>query len=207
MALAGGRVAAVDRRHPGRTPPARWSTRAASSCVPGLSWTSTPTLCAADVLGDRPLRRGVAHAPDDVARRGLGRGLTLAGFREWAAERVRVRVRALLNISSIGACGPESSRTSSTSTRTCARRLVERNRDLVFGVKARPMGSPTVGAALEPLRRVLPVADACGTLLMVHVAHGPPSIQEVVAPPRSGDVLTHCSTGVLHARGRRRQAA
>ena len=76
------------------------------------------------------------------------------------------------------------------------RRIVERNRDLVLGVKVR-MGNlvPLVGDALEPLRRARQAADECELPLMMHIAFGPPSLEEVLPFLKPGDVLTHCFTG------------
>ena len=52
--------------------------------------------------------------------------------------------------------------------------MVDANRDLVLGVKAR-IDALTVGEhGLEPLRRARRAADACELPLMVHVALAPP---------------------------------
>ena len=59
------------------------------------------------------------------------------------------------------------------------------------------MGTPTVGDnGLEPLRLARRAADKCELPLMVHIAFGPPGIDEVVALMRPGDILTHCFTGL-----------
>ena len=109
-----------------------------------------------------------------------------------------MRISAFLNISNIGL---DRRRTTSaptwpTSTSTCAGALADANRDLVRGVKVR-MGRPTVGAnGLEPLRLARRAAEACELPLMVHVAFGPPAVEEVLALMRPGDILTHCFTGL-----------
>jgi dihydroorotase len=70
------------------------------------------------------------------------------------------------------------------------------NRDLVVGVKVR-MGTLTVGEnGLEPLRLARRAAEECELTLMVHVAFGPPEIEDVLALMRPGDILTHCFTGL-----------
>lgn len=144
--------------------------------------------------------------PDPVASRsgvttwndaGSAGALTLPGLREFVVDPARVRITAFLNISNIGLVGDNYE---------CAnlayldvdlfRRLVDRNRDLVVGVKVR-MGTPTVGEnGLEPLRRARRAAEECELPLMVHVAIGPPAVAEVLALMRPGDVLTHCFTGL-----------
>jgi len=128
---------------------------------------------------------------------GSAGALTLPGLREYIVDRARVRVTAFLNISNIGLVGEN---------HECAnmayldvdlfRRLADRNRDLVLGVKVR-MGTPTVGDnGLEPLRLARRAAEECELPLMVHVAFGPPEIDDVLALMRPGDILTHCFTGL-----------
>lgn len=143
--------------------------------------------------------------PDPIASRsgvttwndaGSAGALTLAGLREFIIKNARVRITAFLNISNIGLVGDN---------HECAnlayldvdlfRRLANRNRDLVRGVKVR-IGKPTVGEnGLEPLRRARRAAEECELPLMVHVANGPPTIQEVLELMRPGDILTHCFNG------------
>lgn len=128
---------------------------------------------------------------------GSAGALTLPGLREFVVERARVRITAFLNISNIGLVGENYE---------CAnlayldvdlfRRLANQNRDLVRGVKVR-MGTPTVGEnGLEPLRRARRAAEECELPLMVHVAFGPPEVEDVLALMRPGDILTHCYTGL-----------
>jgi dihydroorotase len=144
--------------------------------------------------------------PDPVASRsgvttwndaGSAGALTLPGLREFVVEPARVRITAFLNISNIGLVGAD---------HECAnlayldvdlfRRLADRNRDLVHGVKVR-MGTPTVGEnGLEPLRRARRAAEECELPLMVHIAFGPPGIEDVLSLLRPGDILTHCFTGL-----------
>ena len=138
---------------------------------------------------------------------GSAGALTLQGLRDFIVEPASVRITAFLNISNIGLVGEN---------HECAnlayldvdlfRRLVDGNRDLVRGVKVR-IGTPTVGEhGIEPLRRARRAAEECGLPLMVHIAFGPPEIEEVVALMRPGDVLTHCFTGltmkIVDAEGR-----
>ena len=59
------------------------------------------------------------------------------------------------------------------------------------------MGTPTVGEnGLEPLRLARRAAEECELPLMVHVAFGPPAVEDVLALMRPGDILTHCFTGL-----------
>jgi dihydroorotase len=144
--------------------------------------------------------------PDPVASRtgvttwndaGSAGALTLPGFRDFVVSPAKSRITAFLNISNIGLVG-ENHECANLSYLDVElfRRLTDLNRDLVAGVKVR-MGTPTVGAhGLEPLRRARRAADECELPLMVHVAFGPPTIDEVMPFLRPGDVLTHCFTGL-----------
>jgi dihydroorotase len=195
VGIARGRVAAVEPAIPAES--AREVVDAAGQLVlPGLVDLHTHVYRGATYWGidadALAWRTGVTTWLDA----GSAGAYTLPGFREWIAERARVRVYALLNISSIGLVAEnwELANLEHLDEGLC-RRLVEGNRDLVLGVKAR-MGTPTVGEnGVEPLRRARRVAEACELPLMVHIAHGPPEIDDVIDLMRPGDVLTHCSTG------------
>jgi dihydroorotase len=143
---------------------------------------------------------------------GSSGALTLRGLREFVVEPADVRVTAFLNISNIGLVGENYE---------CAnlayldvdlfRLLADSNRDLVHGVKVR-MGTPTVGEnGLEPLRLARRAAEECELPLMVHVAFGPPGIDEVLELMRPRDILTHCFTGltmrIIDDEGRLRDSA
>lgn len=118
------------------------------------------------------------------------------GFRRYVAESNRARCFALLNLSSIGLvantfefanldyCNVE-----------LAEMIVERNRDLILGIKARIDSSTTRGTGIEPLRRARTLADRVGLPLMVHIGAAPPHLSEILALMKPGDILTHCFTG------------
>ena len=143
--------------------------------------------------------------PDPIAARsgtttwvdaGSAGALTLDAFRELIVDRVHVRVRAFLHISAIGlvSIDYESERLEHCDEKLVGR-TIERNRDLIVGVKVR-MGTPTVGSnGCEPLRLARRAADEAGLPLMVHIGIGPPDLPAVIDEMRSGDILTHCCTG------------
>jgi dihydroorotase len=123
--------------------------------------------------------------------------LTVDGFRDFIVRPARVGITAFVNISSIGlVCDDYECANPWYLDVDLLRRIVERNRDLVLGVKVR-MGNlvPLVGDPLEPLRRARQAADECELPLMMHISFGPPTIDEVLPFLKPKDVLTHCFTG------------
>jgi dihydroorotase len=71
-------------------------------------------------------------------------------------------------------------------------RVIEENRDLIVGVKARVgrVASGSLGAI--PLDLALEVAEATGLPVMAHIDNPPPTRREVLDRLRPGDTLTHC---------------
>jgi dihydroorotase len=196
VAIARGRIAAVDRGIPAES---AFDVLDASGqyVTPGLVDLHTHVFHKVTFWGIDPdpvtSRSGVTTWIDA----GSAGALTLPGFREFVVEPARARIGAFLNISCIGLVAENYE---------CAnlnyldvdlfRRLADRNRDLVQGVKVR-MGTPTVGEnGLEPLHRARRAAEECELPLMVHIAFGPPAIDDVLALMRPGDILTHCFTGL-----------
>jgi dihydroorotase len=143
--------------------------------------------------------------PDPVAARsgvttwldvGSAGSYSFPGFRRYVAEPARSKVYALLNLSSIGLIGPtwEFANLDYCDVELAAT-MVERNRDLILGIKARIDGNTTRGVGVRPLALARELADAVRLPLMVHVGFGPPTLDEVVPHLRPGDILTHCFTG------------
>jgi dihydroorotase len=143
--------------------------------------------------------------PDPVAARsgvttwldvGSAGAYSFPGFRRFIAERSRARLFSLLNISAIGLIA----RTFELSNldycdEEIAATLIEANRDMILGVKARIDRDTTRGTGLEPLRRARRLADRVELPLMVHIGQAPPALVEIAEFLRPGDILTHCCTG------------
>ena len=196
VAINRDRIAAVDSAIP--TEAAYRVVDAEGQYVtPGLVDLHTHVFHKVTYWGINPDPVGASSGATTWNDAGSAGALTLPGLREFVVDRARVRITAFLNISNIGLVGEN---------HECAnlayldvdlfRRLADRNRDLVRGVKVR-MGTPTVGDnGLEPLRRARRAAEECELPLMVHIAFGPPEIDDVLALMRPGDILTHCFTGL-----------
>lgn len=143
--------------------------------------------------------------PDPVAARtgvttwldvGSAGAYSFPGFRRYVAEASRTRVFSLLNLSSIGLIAPtwELSNLDYCDIDLAAR-IVDANRDLILGIKARIDRNTTRGVGVRPLALARQLADQVGLPLMVHIGSGPPTLDEVVQYLRPGDILTHCFTG------------
>jgi dihydroorotase len=118
------------------------------------------------------------------------------GFREYIVKPAGVRIYGLLNISAIGltAMTGELLNLDYCDVDLCCK-LIDLHRDLILGVKVRIDRNTTGASGIEPLRRARQAADRCELPLMVHIGIGPPTIEEVLALLRPGDILTHCFTG------------
>jgi len=127
---------------------------------------------------------------------GSSGGYSFPGFREYIVNRSKAHVYALLNLSSIGLIAPswELSNPDYWDVDLAAE-VVERNRDVILGIKARIDRQTTRGVGIAPLERARELADRVGLPLMTHIGIGPPTIDEVLALLRPGDILTHCFTG------------
>ncbi len=142
--------------------------------------------------------------PDPIAARsgvttwldvGSAGAYNFAGLREFVIKQSEARIYALLNISGIGLTAPnwELLNLNYLDVDLCCK-VVDLNRDLVLGIKAR-IDYGTTGGEIAGLLRARAAADRCELPLMVHIASGPPTIQEILPHLRAGDILTHCCTG------------
>jgi dihydroorotase len=118
------------------------------------------------------------------------------GFRRYIAEPSRARIYALLNLSCIGLIAPTFEFANPDYWDVdLAETIVNANRDLILGIKARIDSSTTRGVGIRPLELARELADRVELPLMVHIGYGPPTLAEVTPLLRPGDILTHCFTG------------
>lgn len=123
---------------------------------------------------------------------------TIGGFRQLVVQRNRTRILAFLHISTIGlASWPvgESIDLGMLDVEAAVD-AVEKNRDIVVGIKVRETAPDVVGDnGLEPLRRALQVGERTNLPVMCHIGNTPEHLDHVLEMLRPGDVLTHCFTG------------
>ncbi|MCC6857106.1 MAG: amidohydrolase/deacetylase family metallohydrolase [Bryobacterales bacterium] len=72
---------------------------------------------------------------------------------------------------------------------------VEKNRDIVLGVKVYVGANMNGRYSLDFMKIGRELGDQFKAPLMVHVSFTPPELPEVLALMRTGDVLTHCNNG------------
>lgn len=143
--------------------------------------------------------------PDPVAARsgvttwldaGSAGAYSFPGFRRYVSEASRARIYALLNLSAIGLIAPtwEFSNPDYWDS-ALAEQIVQDNRDLILGIKARIDLNTTRGVGIRPLELARELADRVDLPLMVHIGYGPPWLAEIASLLRPGDILTHCFTG------------
>jgi len=195
VGIAGGKIASVESRlNPADA--ARVIDARGQLVTPGLIDLHTHVYWGATYYGVEPdpvaARTGVTTWLDVGSAGAYG----FPGFRRFIIEPSRATVYALLNLSAIGLIARS---WEFVNLRYCdvevAERIVDQHRDRILGIKARIDQSTTEGVGIRPLEMARDLADRVGLPLMVHISSGPPTIEEVVALLRPGDILTHCSTG------------
>ncbi len=118
------------------------------------------------------------------------------GFRRFHVERVRSRLLAYLNISSIGLTHQTYEHANlSYDDVDLAVATAAKNLDVIVGIKVRLDRDTTGHNGIVPMDRARLAADALGLPVMVHIGVAPPPLREILPRMRPGDVLTHCFTG------------
>jgi len=76
--------------------------------------------------------------------------------------------------------------------------VIERNRDVIQGVKVRMSRSIIGENGIQPLLLAKRVSEAVKMPLMVHPGNTPMPLADILAELGNGDVLTHCFHGLEH---------
>ena len=195
VAIAGGKIAAIE---PSIDPARADRTIDASGQIvtPGLVdlhthiyWGVTYWGIEADPVA---ARTGVTTWLDV----GSAGAYTFPGFRRYIAEPNRVRTFCLLNLSSIGLVAPSwEFQNPNHWDVDLAEKIVNDNRDIILGIKARIDPNTTRGVGIAPLERARELADRVKLPLMIHFGDGSPTLDEILPLTRPGDILTHCFRG------------
>jgi dihydroorotase len=126
---------------------------------------------------------------------GSAGAVSLQGFRDYVIDTSKVRIYAFVNISSIGLIAQDYELTNPEySNVALLKDVVNRNRDIVVGIKVRA-GRSGGAQDLVPLERARRAADELELPLMLHISTTPPALEEALGFLKPGDILTHCYTG------------
>jgi dihydroorotase len=121
--------------------------------------------------------------------------LNFMALRRYVIEKARSKIYALLNISAIGqsTLGVDGFAYAEYDDLRFlhfvpAVDLIQKNRDLIVGIKVRMYTGLT---SLAPLQAARALADEVGLPIVVHLAPPPPSFPDILPYLRPGDVITH----------------
>jgi len=165
--------------------------------TPGLIDLHTHTYWGGTSLGVDPVILGKGGCTTVVDTGSAGPG-NYSGFLEHVIKPSPIRVIAYLNVSFAGIYG-FSKRImvgESGDLRLMAPLdtvdVALAHRDTLAGIKVRVGFHASGNSGLVPLDIARQVADEVGMPLMVHIDYPPPTLPDVLARLRKGDILTHC---------------
>ncbi|MBP0580558.1 amidohydrolase/deacetylase family metallohydrolase [Labrys sp. LIt4] len=146
----------------------------------------------------RPEQCGAARGVTTMVDAGSAGEANFHGLREFIIEPARENVYAFLNLGSIGlvACNRVSELMDIRSIdfeRIIS--TVEKNRDVIVGLKVRASHVITGGWDLTPVKLAKKLGRVLKLPLMVHVGEPPPLYDDVLGLLTEGDIVTHCFNG------------
>jgi dihydroorotase len=165
--------------------------------TPGLIDLHTHVYWGGTSLGVDPSRLARVGCTTLVDAGSAGPG-NYSGFREHVIRPSPVRIVAYLNVSFAGIYGFSrrvmvgESGDLRLMAPADAVEVVEANRDTIVGIKVRVGLNASQFSGLVPLDIARQTAEEVGLPMMVHIDMPPPTLEDVLARLRKGDVLTHC---------------
>jgi dihydroorotase len=142
----------------------------------------------------------LAHGVTTVMDAGSSGADTFEAFRRYIVDVSDTRIYALLNVSSMGMVSPQVGELEDIRFADVERAIevIERNRDVILGVKVRMSRSVVGGNGIEPLHLAKRVAEAVKMPLMVHPGSTAMPLDDILVHLGSRDILTHCFHGNEH---------
>jgi dihydroorotase len=196
LAISHGVIESLDKDIPSDT--ARETLDAAGHLVtPGLIDIHVHVYPGVSHYGIDADTHSLAHGVTTVVDAGSSGADTFDGFRRYVVNVSDTRIYAFLNISTMGMISPQVGELEDLRFADVERavEVIERNRDVIQGVKVR-MSRSIVGAnGMQPLLLAKRAAEAVKMPLMVHIGSTPMPLTEILAELREGDILTHCFHG------------
>ncbi len=202
VAFKDGLVAAVTGSIPGSD--AKEVVDAAGRIVtPGLIDLHVHVFEGVSYLGVNPDTHCLARGSTTVVDAGTAGAQTFPSFRKYIIEVSETRIFAQLNISTQGMLASVVGELDDIRWVDVPHALqtIEKNRDLILGVKVRLSRDTIVGrsAGIAPLYMARAAADAAGLPIMVHPQTAwCGSIDDILAVMRDHDILTHTYHGLSH---------
>ena len=196
VAFADGKVAAVGEGLAERAAAIRQCEGAV--VTPGLIDLHTHVYDGGTSLGVDPVALMASGGVTTLVDAGSAGPGNFAGFRAHIIEPAPMRILAYLNISFAGIYGfsrrimvgesGDQRLLAPVDTAEVARA----NRDVLAGIKVRVGRNASGASGLVPLDIARQVADELAMPMMVHIDEPPPTLGDVLARLRPGDILTHC---------------
>jgi len=148
----------------------------------------------------RPIDCGVERGVTTLVDAGSAGEANFHGLREFIIEPAVERIKAFLNIGTIGlvACNRVSELSDINSIdidRIVA--CYEENKDLIIGLKVRASHVITGSWGITPVKVAKKLGKILKIPLMVHVGEPPALYDEVLEVLGPGDIITHCFNGKL----------
>jgi dihydroorotase len=121
--------------------------------------------------------------------------VTLQGFRDYIINQSSVQIFAFVNIASIGLVAQDYELSNPEYCNIALlKSVVNRNRDIVVGIKLRA-GRSGGAKDMLPFKRARRAADELELPIMMHLSTTPPDLETALSFLKPGDILTHCYTG------------
>jgi dihydroorotase len=166
--------------------------------TPGLIDLHTHVYAGGTSLGVDPEAFARSSAVTTMVDTGSAGPGNFVGFRDHVIKRSKPRILAYLNISFAGiyAFSQRISVGESGDHRLMAPidtvEVADLNRDTIVGIKVRVGRNASGEQGTVPVLIARQAAERLGMSMMVHIDEPPPTLEEVLALMRPGDVLTHC---------------
>lgn len=122
---------------------------------------------------------------------------TITGFRKYVEPTIKTNFKLFICISPIGVIFQNEYRALECLDVKTTVQTIEKNRDIISGVKVRICDVVTKNEGIIPLQPAAETARITKLPLMVHIGGTPPYLKDIEPYMKKGDILTHC----FNARG------
>ncbi len=143
-----------------------------------------------------PAKCGLAHGVHLLVDAGSAGAHNIASFRDYIAPQFKTKIKAFLNISSLGlVSGQPYYDMRYVDPELTAKCIKDDEKKFFVGIKILCCRIRAEDSGIVPLKLAVQAAELAGCPLMVHVGSGPPYNDEIMPLLRQGDIVTHCFHG------------